>query len=58
MRDRPVYYPWQEPPRDGCELVDIKGQEPAVIETTVNTSRGIFSVRAVAEALMVARNLN
>jgi len=58
VRDRPVYYLWQEPPRDGWELVDIKGQEPAVIETTVNTSRGIFSVRVVAEVVMVARNLN
>jgi len=58
VRDRPVYYPWQEPPRDGWEVIDIKGQEPAVIETTVNTSRGIFSVRVVAEVVMVARNLN
>jgi hypothetical protein len=58
VRDRPVYYPWQEPPRDGWELVEIRGQEPAVIETTVNTSRGVFSVRVVAEVVMVARNLN
>jgi hypothetical protein len=58
VRDRPIYYPWQELPRDGWEVVDIKGQEPAVIETTVNTSRGIFSVRVVAEVVMVARNLN
>jgi len=58
VRDRPVYYPWQELPRDGWELVDIKGQEPAVIETTVNASRGIFSVRVVAEVVMVARNLS
>jgi len=52
VRDRPVYYPWQEPPRDGWELVEIRGQEPAVIETTVNTSRGVFSVRVVAEVVM------
>ena len=58
VRDRPVYYPGQEPPRDGWELVEIRGQEPAVIETTVNTSRGVFSVKVVAEVVMVARNLN
>jgi len=58
VRDKPIYHPWQELPADGWELIDIRAQEPAVIETTVNTSKGLFSVRVVTEATMVARNLS
>jgi len=58
VRDKPVYYPYQELLKDGWEFVDIKGQWPAVIETTVNTSKGTFRVKVVAEVVMVARNLS
>ena len=57
VKDRPVYYQWQELPRDGWELVDIEWQEPSVIETTVNSSRGTFIVRFTSWASMASRNL-
>jgi hypothetical protein len=58
VKDRPVHYPQQQLPADGWEIVDIKWQKPAVIETTVNTSKGLFSVRIVTEATMAARNMS
>ena len=57
VKDRPFYYAWQELPRDGWEFVDIEWQEPSVIETAVNSSRGTFIVRFVSRALMASRNL-
>jgi len=57
VRDRPVYYQWQELPKDGWELVDIEWQEPSVIETTVDSSRGTFNVRFISRASMASRNL-
>jgi len=58
VKDKPFYYAWQALPRDGWELVDIEWQEPSVIETTVNSSRGTFTVRYTSWAQMAARNLN
>ena len=58
VKDKPVHYSVQQLPTDGWEVVDIKWQKPAVIETTVSTSKGVFSFRVVAEATMAARNMN
>jgi len=58
VKDKPMYYPGQQLPTDGWEIVDVTWQRPAVIETTVNTSRGVFSVKIVTEATMAARNMN
>ena len=58
VKDMPVHYPGQQLPTDGWEVVDIEWQRPAVIETTVNTSKGVFSVRVVVEATMAARNMS
>jgi hypothetical protein len=58
VKDRPVHYPGQQLPTDGWEVVDVTWQRPAVIETTVNTSRGVFSFKTVTEATMAARNMN
>jgi len=58
VKDRPVHYPEQQLPTDGWEIVDIKWQKPAVLGAIVNTSKGVFSFRVVAEATMVARNMN
>jgi len=43
---------------DGWELVDIKDQQPAIAEESVDSSKGRFVIRVVAEATMAARNLN
>ncbi|ACB39893.1 hypothetical protein [Pyrobaculum neutrophilum] len=56
VADKPLLPPTL--PTDGWELVDIAEQEPAVAETTVETSRGKFDVRVVAEVVMVSRNIN
>jgi len=45
-------------PQDGWELVDIVEQESALAEESVDSSRGRFTVRVAAEAMMVARNLS
>jgi len=58
VKDMPVHYSGQQLPTDGWEVVDIAWQRPAVIETTVNTSRGVFSLKIITEALMAARNMN
>jgi hypothetical protein len=58
VKDRPVYYSGQQLPTDGWEIIDVTWQRPAVIETTVNTSRGVFSFKVVTEATMAARNMN
>lgn len=55
MADKPLIPP--EPPIDGWEIVDIKEQEPAIAEEIVETSKGRFLVRVVAEAVMVSRNM-
>ena len=41
---------------DGWELLDIVEQKPAEALEVVQSSRGEFEVRVVAEAVMVARN--
>jgi len=55
VADRPLAPP--EPPMDGWEIVDIERQESAVAETVVDTSKGKFRVRVVAEAVMASRNM-
>jgi hypothetical protein len=58
VKDRPVHYPGQQLPTEGWEIIDVTWQRPAVIETTVDTSRGAFNFKIVTEATMAARNMN
>ncbi len=58
VKDKPMHYSDHQLPTDGWEVVDVTWQRPAVIETTVNTSRGVFSFKVVTEATMAARNMN
>lgn len=46
-----------EPPMNGWELIDIKDQKPAEAEVVVDSSKGRFRVKVVAEAVMVSRNM-
>jgi hypothetical protein len=52
--DKPLIPP--EPPKDGWELLDIVEQQPAEAWEVVQSSRGEFVVRVVAEAVMASRN--
>jgi len=52
--DKPLAPP--EPPKDGWELLDIVEQQPAEAWEVVQSSRGEFVVRVVAEAVMASRN--
>jgi hypothetical protein len=45
-----------EPPREGWEIVDIVEQQPAEAWEIVQSSKGEFVVRVVAEAVMASRN--
>jgi hypothetical protein len=56
VKDKPVFIPWPELPREGWELVDIVEQKPAEALTTVKSNKGLFEVKVVAEATMVAKN--
>jgi hypothetical protein len=58
VKDKPTHYPGQQLPTDGWEIIDVTWQRPAVIETTVNASRGVFSFKIVTEATMAARNMS
>jgi hypothetical protein len=55
VKDKPLF-PGPELPRDGWELLEIIEQKPAEALEVVQSSRGEFEVRVVAEAVMVARN--
>jgi len=46
-----------ELPKDGWEIIDIIEQEPAVVEEEVNTSKGRYKIKVVAEAVMASRNM-
>ena len=46
-----------EPPRDGWEIIDIVEQKPAIAEEVVDTSKGKYNVKVVAEAVMASRNI-
>jgi len=52
VKDKPVFIPGPDLPREGWEFVDIVEQKPAEASTTVNSSKGLV----VAEATMVVRN--
>jgi len=56
VADKPLAPP--DLPRDGWEIIDIVEQEPAVAEEIVDTSKGRYRVRVVAEAVMASRNMN
>ncbi|MDT7868100.1 MAG: hypothetical protein RQ853_06795 [Acidianus sp.] len=56
VKDKPVFTPWPELPMEGWEFVDIVEQKPAEALTTVKSSKGLFEVKVVAEATMVAKN--
>jgi hypothetical protein len=45
-----------EPPREGWEIIEIVEQQPAEAQEIVQSSKGIFVVRVIAEVVMVARN--
>jgi hypothetical protein len=45
-----------EPPKEGWEIIDIVEQQPAEAWEVVQSSRGEFIVRVIAEAVMVSRN--
>jgi hypothetical protein len=45
-----------EPPKEGWEVVDIVEQQPAEAQEVVQSSKGEFVVKVVAEGVMVARN--
>ncbi|MFZ8839775.1 MAG: hypothetical protein ACO2PM_12885 [Pyrobaculum sp.] len=55
VEDKPLF-PGLELARDGWELLDIVEQKPAEALEVVQSSRGEFVVRVVAEAVMVAKN--
>jgi hypothetical protein len=55
VKDKPLF-PGLELARDGWELLDIVEQKPAEALEVVQSSRGEFVVRVVAEAVMVAKN--
>jgi len=56
VRDKPLAP--IEPPSDGWELLDIVGQEPAIEEIVINTSKGKYVVKVEAEVVMASRNMN
>jgi hypothetical protein len=45
-----------EPPKEGWEVVDVVEQQPAEAQEVVQSSKGEFVVKVVAEGVMVARN--
>jgi hypothetical protein len=53
--DKPLTPP--ELPKEGWEVIDIVEQQPAEAWEIVQGSRGEFLVRVIAEAVMVARNI-
>lgn len=57
VKDKPIVL-GPELPKDGWEIIDIDSSEPAVDELEINTSKGPFQVKVVAEPVMAARNLN
>lgn len=56
VADKPIVPPTQQLPQEGWEIVDIVEQQPAVAEEVVESSKGRFRIKVVAEAVMVARN--
>jgi hypothetical protein len=57
VKDKPVF-PSSEMPQDGWELVEITEFKPAIAQTTIDTSKGKFMVKTIAEPSMASRNLN
>jgi len=55
VADKPLAPP--ELPKDGWEIIKILEQEPAVAEEIVDSSKGRYRVRVVAEAVMASRNM-
>ena len=47
-----------EPPRDGWQLLDIVEYKPAIAEEKIETSKGLFLVKVIAEPVMASRNTN
>jgi hypothetical protein len=56
VKDKPFFPSGPELPRDGWELLSIDDQKPAEALDVVQSSRGEFEVRVIAEAVMAARN--
>jgi len=55
VADKPLTPP--QPPKSGWEILEVVEQQPAVAVQTVETSKGHFTVRVVAEAVMASRNM-
>lgn len=47
-----------EPPKDGWEIIDITEQKPAMAQVVVESSKGKYLIKTVAEAVMASRNMN
>jgi hypothetical protein len=54
VMDKPLIPP--ELPKEGWEVIDIVEQQPAEAWEVVQSSRGEFIVRVIAEAVMASRN--
>lgn len=52
--DKPLAPP--EPPTEGWEILDIIEQEPAEAQEIVQSTKGVFIIRVIAEAIMASRN--
>lgn len=57
IKDKP-FFPSGEQPKDGWELVDIIENQPATAEKTIETSKGPYLVKMIADPSMASRNLN
>ncbi len=44
-------------PYEGWEILDVTKQEPPTVEEVVETSKGKYKVRVVADTVMAARNM-
>lgn len=56
VMEKPLAPP--EPPRDGWEILYIVEQKPAEAWDIINSSKGLFQVKVIAETVMVSRNMN
>jgi hypothetical protein len=46
-----------ETPKDGWEIIDITGFKPAIAEKIIDTTKGKYLVKIIAEPSMASRNL-
>jgi len=58
VADKPIAPRSPKPPRDGWEIIDIIDYKPAYAEENIETSKGLFKVKVIAEPVMASRNVN